>query len=683
MFQKCIDLLSAPGEVVWKSKLFKSILFSVAVFLVLLVFWNQPAFASDESEIFVKGLQIARGELLYQHVDSQHMPLMYHIAAVFAGIGVSGTAGFRTLFYGFFAVLSGMIYYRYSSHFGSRMFVVTLLIYSSVLPTMEHGTAILGEHLQGLGMVIFILELLLFEERRKMDWRDYVFCSIGAFISFGSIFVSIFGIFAFYVCMIALMMEEGTGRQNVVQACVKNCIMIAFAMAVPFALYSLYFIKTGTVKELYQWAYLFNRKIYPKYLKNGYGSSILGGLFSGVSNIAETFVVDNISTTAVIDLLIVCISICFIIEIWKKNRVFACLLMFFINTCATRDAFAFHGIAVVAVFSVIAGYEFNLHYLQIKKWVIQSGAHGLIAGFLLLTLCSGLFRNVKWIFFYTNRETYNTATSAYALRLLGEDYEEIGYFNLDHDLLLRGKKLPANPTWGICPWFWEWEKDLTMDVLEDKKPRLFCYISDSAVWDYRVSDFAPEIARFLASEYTELKQAGYPGLYARNDYYYESVCKLEGDKAFSVFQTSDTSGEILAGDVICQPFTSYETRTIKEIDLMMGCFKRSNTCQLVISIKDEETGKTTELARCSCQDIMDNSYRTIKTIPYELVKNRKYTVNITSPDGKPGNAVAVYHAGDAVVNDYRAIERGQQKTSTIAMNIICESDFRPAVIVAD
>ena len=92
-------LIGKLKRLISRSVILQSILFSVFAFLVFLALWNQDVWTHDEPEMFIKGQQIMRGGLLYKDVDSQHMPLMYHLSAVFARMGFSGMAGFRAAFF--------------------------------------------------------------------------------------------------------------------------------------------------------------------------------------------------------------------------------------------------------------------------------------------------------------------------------------------------------------------------------------------------------------------------------------------------------------------------------------------------------------------------------------------------------------------------------------------------------
>ena len=87
------------------SKRTKTALLLVLVYFVMLMFYiNEPFFESDEGDIYMVGAAIANGRLLYRDITSQHMPVMYYIAAVFSLLGASTITAFRIWFYLLMAV---------------------------------------------------------------------------------------------------------------------------------------------------------------------------------------------------------------------------------------------------------------------------------------------------------------------------------------------------------------------------------------------------------------------------------------------------------------------------------------------------------------------------------------------------------------------------------------------------
>lgn len=673
-------LIGKLKRLINSSVILQGILFSVFTFLVFLALWDQDVWANDEPEMFIKGQQIIRGGLLYKDVDSQHMPLMYHISAIFARMGVSGMAGFRAAFFALFALLLGIMYLQYSSFIGKRTLYVSVIAYVSIITTITYGTTILSDQLQGIGMAILFIQLMCYEKEKKWRAGSYICCGLAALISFGSAFVSVFGIFAFYIGIAVIIFSEETNLRAALKRGALDMGRMILAMSAPFAAYVLYFFRTHTAGAFLKWAYRFNIEVYSKYIRNNYGSSIPGAMFSGISNIAKAFVVDSVSTTSLIHIAVIALCMFFILEKWKENRILAISVVVFVILCATRDCIGFHGLPVIWVFSVMIGFLFNKYIDTLIERVRGNRFRQIILASAVIMFCAGYLQVANQLFSFSIRESYNTGSEEYALKILGDEYEEVGYFNLDHELLFKGHKLPANPSMGVYPWFWEWERDRVMKSLQEKKPRIFCYRSGQEVWGYKMSDCSPEIEDFLRTEYTALSDLGFPDLYVRNDYFYEAAAVLEGDKVFTTYKNYGNCGQLIKGDVICQPFIAYRDTVIERIDLLLTDFSRINNCHLRVSITDVEKGETTKLADFSCKGVVNSAYNKIDLKRYSLEEGKEYRINISSPDGKDGNAVALYHGDRALTETYHDIEKGIEYPLTIAMNIYCEKDFLPGEV---
>jgi len=251
-----------------------SILYGLLLFFLLMSFWNQGVFGSDEGEIFIKGRQIAAEDRLYSDVLSQHMPVMYYIAAVFAKAGARSAYEFRMCFYALFAVMWSIMYFYFGKRLGDKKVALYAIIYLILEAGISQGTCILSEQLQGIGMVILLYELLMFYERKSFTFADSVLISLAVFISFGSAFVSAFGIFAVAVSVLLLEIRElkaerytlGTGLFRLI----KKYVVLFIVIALPFAALLIYYKSIHSLKNFYAWAYLLNREVYvkPKMLSN-------------------------------------------------------------------------------------------------------------------------------------------------------------------------------------------------------------------------------------------------------------------------------------------------------------------------------------------------------------------------------------------------------------------------------
>lgn len=164
-------------------------------FLLMLLYIDQPFFTTDEGDVFLVGSAIAKGQLLYGDVASQHMPVMYYFAAFFALFGVSTVTSFRLCFYGLMACIWGLMYYFYCDKINRKVLAIYPVIYIIMLRYIEMGHAVLSDQFQGLGMAILFFELLAFERTRELKLSNMIMISFAVFISFGSAFTAIIGVF--------------------------------------------------------------------------------------------------------------------------------------------------------------------------------------------------------------------------------------------------------------------------------------------------------------------------------------------------------------------------------------------------------------------------------------------------------------------------------------------------------
>lgn len=234
------------------------------------------------------------------------MPLMYYIAALFSALGVKSITGFRAAFYFVMAALWGAIYYRFGELIGRASVIVYPVVYIILISTINWGWCILSDQFQGTGMAILFYELLLFYRRRVLDWIDYIWISLAVFISFGSAFVSIFGIFAAFIMVLLIEIRNAYRNRytflKFLKYIIKKYYKLVLTIAAPFAVLIGYFCFTGTVRNFYYWAFKFNTDVYSKYLL--YGDSVLGALFGGIGEIASTLNILTFTTTTILQGLI-------------------------------------------------------------------------------------------------------------------------------------------------------------------------------------------------------------------------------------------------------------------------------------------------------------------------------------------------------------------------------------------
>ena len=503
-------------------------LLAVAAFVMLLAFWDKMLFPSDEEEIFVKGQAIAKGLLLYTDISSQHMPLMYYIAAFFSLVGASSVVSFRVCFYLLQAMLWGLMYVRYSERFGKATLILYPCLYISFMAMIGSGHCVLSEQFQGIGMAILFFELMSFYKTRSLKIGNQLMISLAVLLSFGSAFVSIFAIFIVWLTVFMIetrtCIQKKTGILGWLGFLIKKYWLLILIVALPFAVMLIYIASVGSLKDFYSWAYVVNRVVYPKYNLD-YNGKILHSLFGGIAKYFESLNISvfSVSTISAAFLVLLCVLFLTKQHMQNKDVILTGGLIMLLITSATRGFIYFHGLPAVAVACCMGAVYLSDAYSSIKN-------DSSIAKRVCIIFCVMLIGSKYMTFF---PDAFNVSLSGYertaegtALDIITDDNERVGFSTLDYNILMEAKVIPASVYGGACIWMWEWGQEQAMEELTSNPPRVFLYNKDIAVWDYPILEYAGDLNDFINDNYTSLEGLGYPTLYVRNDYYDEAVRKL-------------------------------------------------------------------------------------------------------------------------------------------------------------
>lgn len=512
-----------------ESKLIVSVLLSLLTFLLMIAYVDGQLFPSDEEEIFLKGRAIAEGMILYKEIGSQHMPLMYYLAAFFATLGVKSIIGFRLCFYFVYALLWGICYYKYSETIGKIALAIYPLIYIVFWAYIFVGHAVLSEQLQGIGNAILLCELLIFYKVRSFRLTNYIMISIAIFISFGSAFVSVFSVFSVFLCVVSL--EWRTCKDN--RFDLKSSIVylsrrywkLVLCVIIPFSIMIGYMIFTESLLSFWGWAYDLNRNIYPKYLEYGYGGSVLESMFNGIRVFGKFLSEFEFSRMYIVKTGLLGLAIAFLIDQHKENKdlIFSMGLLFFLVTSATRAIFDFHGLPVIALFSLMSAI-----YLQkeIKRIGLKGQRYRHVWLFLIVCVCCVFGYPYLKMIPFTEEEGRDPNNLRGVLDVLTEEGEKVGFSLVDYDLLMCADVYPASVTGGACVWLWEYAGDQAMLELMQKKPDVFLFDSTYAVWDYSITDYADDLVSFIGDHYISMEELGYPTLFVLEENYCDDREKI-------------------------------------------------------------------------------------------------------------------------------------------------------------
>ncbi len=519
-----------------------SIAVMAATFFVMLFFHQDPMFISDELEIFSKGQAIAGGMKLYTDIGSQHMPLMYYIAALFSMVGINTVVLFRFAFYALTAFLFGLMFFCYSDRFGKKVMLFYPLGMLVLMPSILWGTTVLSDLYQGIGIAILILELISFKTSEKISFKSMGMISLAIFISFGSAFVSIFSVFAVAVTVAALEIVAAVkAKENVfkfVWRMIKRYWLLVVIVAAPFAVMFGYIALQGSLGDFIGWAYTLNRTIYPKYL--GYGSSIIGSLFGGVKYLVAPFIELSFTYACFKNIAWLVLSVLGIAAVYRKKKDIVLLLgvIFVFITAATRAGFeSFHGLPVISVGALLAAMFFADKWASVKEF-FKTRSYVKVTALMLcfIVLASPLLHRMaeasnKGLSKYAPGEISTTST---AVDLLTETNEKVGFSSLNYEYLINGKAVVASSNGGSVPWLWEYVGKDVMEQFSQNPPRVYIYDENLAAWGYKITDYAPELKSFIDENYVSLEPYGYADLYVHNTY---------SEEAFGILDiTNDVNG---------------------------------------------------------------------------------------------------------------------------------------------
>ena len=542
-------------------QIFTAGLMTCLYLLMFLTYAGAPFFGSDEGDIFHVGWEMANGQILYKDVISQHMPVMYYISALFVKLGMDTVLEYRIYFYVLFSIMLGGIFYIYGKKIGYKLVGLSSVLYIAVIGYIDMGYSALSDQVQAIGFMMLFYELLIFVDKKKLNWTSIVCISFAIFLSFGSSFVAAFSIFALGCTVFALEVQDAyyvkKGFVAFAQDLWKKYWRLILAVAVPFAAMCTYHIITGSFQDFIFQAYTINRTIYPQYL-GGYGDSIFNSIYIGVSSIVQCFTLElsNLTATSLLYFLLVCSSIFFSIRYLpkiygKSNIVFSIGSLAFVITASTRGATSFHGVAAVAILCIMLAFTL----MDVLESAVHTHVAATVIVVMIIMVFSKIITAVPEIQASVNpSDSDNTPDVSYGhvIDVLTDDYERIGIALYNGEYVVESKTIPLYGN-ASCPWIWEFSKERAMQEYQTVMPRVFLYNPNYATWGYPIIDYAEELNEFIENNYVSLESFGYIELYVRKDYYREALVLLQEDYKQQVGHTKPLVSSSVSddGSIMC------------------------------------------------------------------------------------------------------------------------------------
>lgn len=491
-------------------------------FLLEIKFMNDSWFPSDEQDIMQGGKALARGFLLYRDYLSQHMPVSYYLSALFEIFGAYSVPLQRMAFYVFYSFMWTVIYIRYQLVVKKQILFCYPFCLAFVVTTYSMGTVILSEHLAGIGFLILFLEFLQFIQQKELKNGSCFMISIAVLLTFGTIFIAAFGVFAVALGVFACELYWAVIEEITVTGFLKKIWLKYWKLGVwvgmPWVLYFIYLNLTGTFGDFYFSAYVMNRTIYSKYL-GGFGSSILSTVFGMLSNpawiIQGVIPGEGYSVSILIQTIISILAIMYMIHIFEKYGVIAgCTCVLLLMALGIRGFYNFHGTQSVSILCFLAVCSLNDLLIRSKEifkkrssiyktcivciiLMVSSVYVGGIGRFAELTMDDGENENARMIALITEQDevVWNCTLSAEIFM----QADRVGLYNV-----------------GAVPWAWEAHGERVLKEFEELPPRVVFFDREAVIWGHSIADYAKDLIKFIDLHFTRYQDSS---LYIRNDYY--------------------------------------------------------------------------------------------------------------------------------------------------------------------
>lgn len=500
------------------------------LFLMQLKFLNAEYFISDEEDMMLGGKSIVKGFLLYKDYFSQHMPTGYYISALFELLGARTITLQRIYYYVFFAFMWTFMYKRYRVYVAGKVLILYPIMFLSIIGTYQYGTTILSENIAGIGLMLLFLEFIKFTNLRELDWKSCALISLSVILSFGALFIAIYPLFFIGLCVFAQEIVWAWEKRNKIDSFLKNFFKrympLAVWVGIPWLIYFIYLKVTGTLYLFYYSAYVINRTIYPQYLEDGLGGSIVGSFLNLPAMFSQTlqsllFPDEGFTYAVAVQLIVLLLAILFVIWVfYKRKRLFGVTLVLFTLACGIREYFGYHGTHCEEILCFCAAGAVCTIYREARNdiWEFWHQAVFILPVIIVIgayTSDLGSFDSLEF--------KENTSTTSLQIAATTDEDEGVWNFTLSNDILMQADR--ASVYSGlICPWGSEAFEAYILSEVEKDLPRVVLLNKDLTVWGYDIKVYDAAALEYIDANYT---QYGDSWVYICNDYYLEAVTKLE------------------------------------------------------------------------------------------------------------------------------------------------------------
>ena len=533
---------------------YKRYIYAIFIFafcmLLLISCANDIFFESDEGEIYSKGIAIVQGEVLYRDNASQHMPVMYYIAALFHLLGASTVCEFRICFYVLFSLIWGLCAIWYDDKIPVISLFLCPALYIVMISRVYYGTSILSEHGQAIGFNILFYELICYYLDDKVRTGQLIRISLAVFLAFGSAFTSIFPIFFLVLTVVAIDMDRyflkkgNRGRVKCRQLLRRYCSMV-IAVAIPFVVLCVYYLFMGSLDDFYYWAYKFNVTIYANYQPTG--GSVIQSLFGGFNYMLDPLRGTWTDSASIMFAEFTVIGFLSVIAIGVllRSPIVPIGLVLMVNGCETRGSIiGFHSMHAIMLQCAIISYALGGMTSKLQTKRLQPLMLGGLLVIILLPF-KDHFRQYKSALVLNDPLD---STFYHCVDVLTEDGERLGSATLNEGLYIASRTVPASIVSPCVKWMWEGAGEKAMEQLRTCPPNLYNMDENYCAWNYPLADYAPELIAFVHENYKPLSKYGCETVFVLNSYYDEACKILKNEGFFEVILDEENAKVYLVCD---------------------------------------------------------------------------------------------------------------------------------------
>lgn len=632
----------------------------LVLYLTMLV---DPDFV-DELDVYYGGYNVVKSGDLYQVYLTQHMPFSYYLAALAALLGARTVSWFRIWFYVLMSGLWTGIYIRYRRHLPRLALLALPVIYVVQLRMHSMGTTMISDHWQGIGLVIVLLELLVYADTKKITTGMACMISLGIVLSFGTAFISAYPLLIVFLGVIAIQAVQAVRKERELSALLREDVRLTLVCLCPFLLLGLWYLVSGNFANAIGGAYELNVSVYSKYL-GGYGSSPSGTFLAVFPNWLgfQRKGLDWLRSgdwrwalqiwLQTVALLVLAVSL-----LREKKRIAAVVFVLATMMSGVRAFDGFHGAPYMAVTCIpIAlcldgGLSF---FLEKKNWKRALPATAVLACALALAVpYATTVKNLVVVPWLLNGRQYPDSNRE-ILEILTEPGEIVHTDDISysaHSVMDYNLRVEEGSLGASNPWFYEYYGEKEIRRIREDEPRILMYQPDGEIWGYKTDDYAPDLTAYIEEHYTPLGM----NLCIRNEDYEGAMEKLRqagyGSKLIGPeYDEYCVLGPLLeTGMIYEQRFTAAD-RHLTAVQLRIATYLNRNEAGVTVELADAETGKMLAESALAKDEIRDNLYSRF-AMRAELEPGKTYTVRARL-DGE------VPEGRDSRMHLYRSVDKAE------------------------